>query len=1513
MESSRQKRGRSSEVSPKSNEGVEECVVGSVSRRLSSGDLMTVPPPPYQTDFHSDGYLFFRQQGKMHKKPRLSDSDECSSNRDRKYSGSSMSLYPEHWEPCKLYTDQGHEPTHYEQLLENLQSPDDMQVLSAVCQLSMDLAVAQEDLLTSFPIDQCVPLLINCLYKEDLPDIILYAMISLTHLMDALPNVANLVASTGGVSAICSKLTNIEFIDMAEHAIKALEKLSYENGPAILKEGAFASLMNMMEFFESEIQKKIIGVCINIARTLPFPELFDDYVLTVLPVCVNYLAYRSSEFLKINLGFVEFFYGLCESLVRMFCGEPEQIKIQMELMGDHGLVHNLVELIPFASDSVSGIFRTLKTLCEFSANLSIRFLQAGGAEIIKNIIEGNAKLETVIDTLNLVNACLPNSQASLELENDKIEAYKQHIDLLRALGQMILPQLLGICERVVHKRLKTLALDIIDKLFTYSEIQLVETFATPPSFAALLSDILSSKDLPTVKSTIKIVQVLYEKVPRSISKNFAREGVISRVEELTNPELVNSLISKPSPFEALFSSRTVPIGRTNIRNLLMQSGMASDSQVLDQILSQFRRQRRGGGRTQINRSREPLESESRRRLTDPSIKTEQSADIPSIANDILHKFRDCNSPDYYHLLNELKTIADRLNRGRGESAAEAWNRLIEIMHCHDALTSHEFSQSGIVEAMWRWLTSHSDLGDFNTKVSKDYLIQSKRITEFLTIFCKAGAKGIPHLEKLVKYILQSGRFVQQFNIFLYESANVTNPYFAFRTLTQRVRVKLHYSPVSSEMLDNELYNRHVVFRDMGEIYIELEQHISLDIIRDALEKIKSQPDLDLLRSSIEHYSLDAKLRNARHLPVLRPSVRLQELIRSSEMHLDEEEFLMQNNPQSLLQRMMESSMQSLEEDAENLEERPVPRERSQSSLYPSSIKARMFIDGEEILSGTTIFEIVNRKRSLEDCIQVNFRLEVIDDTEDLMSRYVQGPVDMLRKLVSESEEVGVGASENIYPYLRLLKFIYKLNDNLPYILNPSSVMFEFINSPTEVIPISNATFVSTKLTALLARQLEDPIAITGGGAPQWTRQITRNCAFLFPYQLRNELFQLSWTGARALHNLSDKFKNDANLNIRPPRQKVKIPRENLYDTALRLLSDTNLMKNGMLDLEYENEEGTGQGPTLEFYSLLSKELRSLSVWRNSGEENGLFPAPIIGSQSAAKECFWLMGRLVAKALMDKKQLDLPLSPTFWKLILREPLDMYDLAKVDKQLAKTLLDLQEVVNKRRCIMTQSNLSREQKERHLSMLNFKGLQVQDLALTFTLPGYDSIELKSEGKNTAVTLETLEDYINLVAQYTLSQHIQAEAFRSGMEKLLPVDRLKYFLGDEFEWLTCGEGDDAWKITELKDAIVPAHGYTHSSKTYQNLLTVMTEFLPDDRRNFLQFVTGAPRLPLGGFKALKPPLTVVRKEPSLPSTSPDSYLPSVMTCQNYLKLPDYSSIQVLMQNLKYAITEGHSAFHLS
>ena len=53
---------------------------------------------------------------------------------------------------------------------------------------------------------------------------------------------------------------------------------------------------------------------------------------------------------------------------------------------------------------------------------------------------------------------------------------------------------------------------------------------------------------------------------------------------------------------------------------------------------------------------------------------------------------------------------------------------------------------------------------------------------------------------------------------------------------------------------------------------------------------------------------------------------------------------------------------------------------------------------------------------------------------------------------------------------------------------------------------------------------------------------------------------------------------------------------------------------------------------------------------------------------------------------------------------------------------------------------------------------------------------------------------------------------------------------------------------LPALMDSIKADHGYNMDSRTVGNLLRVMTDLSKQTRRDFLQFVSGSPKLPIGG-----------------------------------------------------------------
>ncbi|XP_051580923.1 E3 ubiquitin-protein ligase TRIP12-like isoform X5 [Myxocyprinus asiaticus] len=497
----------------------------------------------------------------------------------------------------------------------------------------------------------------------------------------------------------------------------------------------------------------------------------------------------------------------------------------------------------------------------------------------------------------------------------------------------------------------------------------------------------------------------------------------------------------------------------------------------------------------------------------------------------------------------------------------------------------------------------------------------------------------------------------------------------------------------------------------------------------------------------------------------------------------------------------------------------------------------------------------------------------------------------------------------------------------------------------EIIPTSE--FINSKLTAKANRQLQDPLVIMTGNIPNWLTELGKTCPFFFPFDTRQMLFYVTaFDRDRAMQRLLDtnpeinqSDSQDSRVAPRLDRKKRTINRDELLKQAESVMQDLGSSR-AMLEIQYENEVGTGLGPTQEFYALVSQELQraDLGLWR--GEEvalsnpkgsqegtkymfssRGLFAVPFGRTTKPAhiakiKMKFRFLGKLMAKAIMDFRLLDLPLGLPFYKWMLRHEtsISSHDLVNIDPGVAKSIQHLEDIIRQKKRIEEDRSHTRETLQQALESLNMNGCSVEDLGLDFTLPGFPNIELKKGGKDVPVTIHNLEDYLRLVVYWTLNEGVsrQFESFREGFESVFPLHHLQYFYPEELDQLLCGSKSESWDVKTLMECCRPDHGYTHDSHAVRFLFEVLSSFDAEQQRLFLQFVTGSPRLPVGGFRSLNPPLTIVRK--TFESTeNPDDFLPSVMTCVNYLKLPDYSSIETMREKLLIAAREGQQSFHLS
>lgn len=479
-------------------------------------------------------------------------------------------------------------------------------------------------------------------------------------------------------------------------------------------------------------------------------------------------------------------------------------------------------------------------------------------------------------------------------------------------------------------------------------------------------------------------------------------------------------------------------------------------------------------------------------------------------------------------------------------------------------------------------------------------------------------------------------------------------------------------------------------------------------------------------------------------------------------------------------------------------------------------------------------------------------------------------------------------------------------------------------------------FINWRVSVKLDKCLSDPWIVIGRGLPRWCFELVHSYPFLFPLSSRFRFLQSTSFGlARGLELFASKFEmrsgraDPYGTNLlgqydspgagRTERMKVKISRKNIMLSAMKLFEIHGAAPQ-ILEFEFFDEIGTGLGPTLEFYSCLSKEFhrRVLSMWRSTdyGDEdfvtstNGLYPKPMSTSELCSENgkkvlsFFRLLGQFVARALLDSRILDLDLNEHFLALVLNDEIedsDWSDLTEFRSSLmCQELMRIDPVLLK--SVLRLIDLS----ESHPEVLD-------DLGLYFNLPECPSIDLIPHGSEIPLRVFNLNRYVRELSSFMSRGGVieQVHSFKKGFSQIFPIESMNAFSVPELKSLF-GRSEEDWSENTIKEAMKANHGYSQSSKTLEQLANTLSAFNLTERRQFLQFLTGAPKLPFGGFKSFKPEFTVVRKYPE-EGVSGDDYLPSVMTCANYLKLPQYSLKSIMRQQILRAIKEGSGSFHLS
>uniref|UniRef100_A0AC34RA16 E3 ubiquitin-protein ligase n=1 Tax=Panagrolaimus sp. JU765 TaxID=591449 RepID=A0AC34RA16_9BILA len=522
------------------------------------------------------------------------------------------------------------------------------------------------------------------------------------------------------------------------------------------------------------------------------------------------------------------------------------------------------------------------------------------------------------------------------------------------------------------------------------------------------------------------------------------------------------------------------------------------------------------------------------------------------------------------------------------------------------------------------------------------------------------------------------------------------------------------------------------------------------------------------------------------------------------------------------------------------------------------------------------------------------------------------------------------------------------------------------------IQLNEDTLISQKLSQKIMQQLNDPLLVASNSLAEWTFNLLSQYKHLFTLNLRWDYMMATAFGAarsiiwaqnaldQAHEQNQAQFRRDDINDFRIGRlkhERIKVPRgDDFFETAIRVLK-FHAVRKSMLEIQYHNEEGTGLGPTLEFYSLVAAEfqrkIRAMWICDDHDEmevkhehifvdgnqkppgyyvrrSGGLFPAPIPpNTEESEKVCnlFRVFGIFLGKVLQDKRMVDIPFSPVLLRLLSMDPQDyemdiellsLFDFEQFHPEKAQFIRELMNLRDKRNDIWNDHTLNREQRLHKIQNLKIEvshaKCTLDEIGLTFVVDPPSSVfeyrthELIENGANVDVTLCNLDEYIEKVLDFHLSSGIrpQLDALRHGFSLVCPLASLGLFTPAELLTIFCGDQCPQWTFDELMKYSVGKNGYTQESRTFRNFCQVLVEMNGHERKSFLQFATGCSSLPPGGLANLVPPLTIVRK-----GDCGDGAYPSVNTCVHYLKVPDYSSKEILKERLLSATLQ--KGFHLN
>lgn len=536
---------------------------------------------------------------------------------------------------------------------------------------------------------------------------------------------------------------------------------------------------------------------------------------------------------------------------------------------------------------------------------------------------------------------------------------------------------------------------------------------------------------------------------------------------------------------------------------------------------------------------------------------------------------------------------------------------------------------------------------------------------------------------------------------------------------------------------------------------------------------------------------------------------------------------------------------------------------------------------------------------------------------------------------------------------------------------------ESANAKPPAVAPSDRACGSSRLGAKLGRHMSNPLACCAGAFPRWCRELPILAPWLFPLEAREALlrssafgitFAVRWLQERAvderfaerrrsaeerlaqakhigdaallnsayeaLFELQGQIARDSEAWVGSLKSEIaRVERDRILQQAERAM-DLTRASPCALELQFEGESGFGRAVTQGFYTLVAHELqrraanREVPMWVEDDPplnedflrpRRGLLARPLLPDDPRMPEVerrFHMLGRLMAKALREGFVVPLPLTASFFQLVLGGGIDpVSGLPQPGDGISGEFLGAcaAMVADSARGHGSMAELAADPEWSQKYMqppgeepIPPAAFDAYASAASFVETGLGGIPLCVGGEERPVSTENVEEFVQLASSFWLETGVERQlvAFRRGIYDVLGggAVMLWAFGPPELRRLFCGEDEVVWTEKELSEHLHSGGGYSADSDQMRWLRQEMLAMAQPHRAKFLEFVTSCPRLPPGGLKELQ---LSVHPDPADSTHG----LPRSRACTHRLFLPRYASQEELARQLSEAIlsSAGH------